>query len=497
VAFLWRRSGAMRIPAPIVGACAALVLAFAYSLLAGWSIPTQRACWMVFAVMGARMMRGHMPFWDRWGFALLIILVADPFAPLSIGFWLSFGAVGWLVLGSVTMAHWPRWTRLGVTSLVAALGMLPMTAYFFEQSTLISPIANLIAIPWMSFLIVPIALLGTILLPFPWLSELCLAFAGVQLQALEVVLGFFARHPIAVGYFSAPSLWCVVIATIGALLLCRGRWWAISCFVPLFLAQAPAVPPQGCRLTMLDVGQGLAVVVETAHHVLVYDTGPRYGYHSDAGARILVPFLRHQGQHRVDRLVLSHLDMDHIGGAPSLLAAIPVDSIMSAQPYPNATLCRQGQRWEWDGVVFEFLHPAYVPATMKKNNSSCVLAIQVGAERILLPGDIEASVEQRLVAQYETQLASSFLFIPHHGSRSSSSPAFLQAVHPVYSLLSMGYHNRYGHPHAEVLARYTNASIAVHSTVAQGAVQVDFQAEHAPQIRAWREITPHYWRSKG
>ncbi|NDD67742.1 DNA internalization-related competence protein ComEC/Rec2, partial [bacterium] len=387
---------------------------------------------MVLVWMGAELFEGEVSFWTRWGFALFLVLLCDPFAPLSVGFWLSFSAVAWLVLSAHRLSQAKRFQWIG-TPWIAALGLFPLTIYFFAQSTLISPVANTLAIPWVSFLILPSALLGTLLLPIAPLSHGCIAFANWNLAALETMLQWCAAHPLWTGYFSTPSIPAVILASIGAVWLCApsgvpGRLWAWACFLPLCCTTVVSVPMQAVRCTILDVGQGLAVVVETARHVLVYDTGPRYGGGHDAGQQILVPFLRYQGRHHVDRLILSHLDMDHIGGAPALLAALPVDWVESGQPYAVGGLCQQGAAWDWDGVHFKFLHPVQPVISKKKNNSSCVLLIEVGSQRILLPGDIEAAVEQQLIRDWGENLRSTVLVVPHHGSRTSSSVAFIDMV---------------------------------------------------------------------
>jgi competence protein ComEC len=274
------------------------------------------------------------------------------------------------------------------------------------------------------------------------------------------------------------------------------RWLGAVWLLPVFLVR-PATPAPGeAWLTLLDVGQGLSAVVQTTGHTLVYDTGARLGTRFDAGRAVLVPFLRHAGHGSVDTLVVSHGDNDHIGGSASLLAAMPVHNILSSVPerLPAAEPCLAGQRWAWDAVQFEMLHPAPDDA-LHGNNRSCVLRVLTRHGRMLLPGDIGARAEHHLLLEREGRLPAEVLVVPHHGSRSSSTPGFIQTVRPQLALLAIGHRNRYRHPHPEVVARYRELGIALDDTASAGAIHVQFQPG-GPQVSRFRATHRRYWHGR-
>jgi competence protein ComEC len=288
---------------------------------------------------------------------------------------------------------------------------------------------------------------------------------------------------------------------VGAALLLapRGipaRWLGLVWLLPMFLVR-PALPAPGeARVTLLDVGQGLAVVVQTAGHTLVYDTGARLSARFDAGRAVVVPYLRHAGVTRVDTLIVSHGDNDHIGGSASLLAAIPVTQVLSSVPerLENAKACRNGQSWEWDGVHFAMLHPA-AGSRLEGNNRSCVLRVESRFGQALLPGDIAAKAERELLLRAEEQLRADILVVPHHGSKSSSTESFLDAVRPRVALLPAGYLNRYKHPHPRVVARYRERGIALEDSATAGAITVEL-GNRGLQLTRYRETQRRYWQGE-
>jgi competence protein ComEC len=322
------------------------------------------------------------------------------------------------------------------------------------------------------------------------------------------VLGALSESGVAVWESHAPPVWAVTMALSGVvwLLLPRGfpaRWIGVALFVPLFAARPQPVEHGALRLTVLDVGQGLAVVAQTRRHALLYDAGPDYGGDADAGSRIVVPFLRAAGVSRLDGLVLSHDDVDHIGGAASVLQSVPVGWVASSLASDHSLRaagvtflrCVDGQRWEWDGVRFDMLHPApgEHPRRRHDNDSSCVLKVTTASGTVLLPGDIESRTEAQLVARAGERLRTTFLIAPHHGSRTSSSELLLDALQPSAVAFTAGYRNRFGHPKAEVMERYRVRDVDMLRSDRDGALLVDF-AHGRMTVTRWRQAERRYWR---
>lgn len=501
----WRRTPrlALRVPAQKAMAAAGFLAAFAYALLAGFEVPAQRTLTML-AVVAAALWTGRNLAASRvLAAALLLVLLLDPWAVLAAGFWLSFGAVGLLFYvgsGRLTDQHWlAAWGR---AQWAVTIGMVPALLALFQQFSLISPLANAIAIPLVSLVITPLALLGT--LPF---TDPLLWLAHGLLDGLMALLAWLAASDWAVWQQQAPPAWTVVSGLLGVgwLMLPRGfpaRWLGAFAMLPLVLVAAPR-PEQGSAwVRVLDVGQGLAVHVQTAGHDLLYDAGPAYSADADAGDRVIVPYLRAVGVRRLDMLMISHQDKDHEGGAAAVMAAVPTALLTSslpdghplrAQGLPQQR-CLDGQRWEWDGVAFEVLHPtaADYERGAKSNESSCVLKVNTTHGSLLLTGDIDARTEAMLLARHGGALAADVLVPPHHGSRSSSSPAFVGGVSPQLTLFSAGYRNRFGHPAGEVLARYEASGIDMHRTDREGALAVRLgtgdlavESERAQRRRYW------------
>jgi len=480
--FLWRRVGtlALWLAAPEAGAIAALVGGLLYSAMAGFSLPTQRALIMIAVAMIALLFRRELKPFNALSIALIIILVLDPLAILSSGFWLSFGAVSVIIYGvSSRLKIKSLWWRVGRVQWVVTMGLLPLTLLFFQQASLGGLGANVVAIPWVGFVVVPLTLAGTLLVAIsPYSAAILLKLAAMSLNWLWLLLTKLGNLPHFVWYHTLSNPLVFIAAVIGILLLIapRGlpaRWLGILWLVPLFLIK-PARPENGTVwLTLLDVGQGLSAVIQTHNHTLVYDTGPRFSESFNAGDAVLIPFLRYRGVSKIDTLVISHGDSDHIGGAHPLLKSIPADLVLTSVPdrfpHQHTKLCRKGQHWEWDGITFKMLFP--VPAFMNKNNNkSCVLAIRAGNNQILLTGDIEAPAERYLVRHERSELKSTILIAPHHGSITSSTVPFVNAVDPKYVLFPVGYRNRFHFPSQVVLDRYRRVGAQVFRTDGGGAV---------------------------
>ncbi len=503
----WSRCGrfAAVLPASRAAALLAIGAALCYAYLSGFGIPARRALVMVTIFMLALLTNRNAPFLRVIGIAALVTLLIDPLSVLSVGWWLSFWAVlliAWMNSGRCGQAGFVRrWVLMHV---VLALGMLPLLLVFFKQASLIAPLANMIAVPLVGLLVVPLALFAVLL--FIFTEPLGIGLLEVAAALIEVfwpALQWLASLQHAEWTQHQPQGWTLLPAISGMALLLMprgipGRAAGLVLLLPLLLVR-PAQPGQGeVRITLLDVGQGLAAVVQTASHVLVYDAGPRFSDSFDTGQAVVVPFLRREGVRQLDTLVVSHGDNDHIGGVASLLKAFPVRRILSSVPGQlparRATFCRRGDQWQWDGVRFTVLHPAAQSAG-SGNNGSCVLHIEAaGGGRLLLTGDIEQVAEQQLLREQRDRLGAEVLVVPHHGSNTSSSAAFIAAVAPSIALFPTGYLNRYRMPRPEVLARYQAAGVNYLETGRHGALTVRFSAQDArPQLTAWREQQPRYW----
>ena len=497
---LWRRSPTLvlRLPAQRAAILAGLLAALVYTLLAGFAVPAQRTLYML-GVAAAAQFAGRLVAPSRTlCLALLVVLAVDPWAVLAAGFWLSFGAVGALLyVGSATVPAGYGWReRLrtwGVVQWTATLASLPVLLLIFQQFSLVSPLANALAIPVISFVVTPLALFAAVL---PWwpLLELAHAVLGV----LMAFLAWCAAWP--VWQAAAPPLWAGIAAGLGVAicLLPRGvpgRLLGIPLLVPALFWPAERPPEGAAAITVLDVGQGLATVVRTRDHVLVYDPGPLYSAESDAGQRVVVPYLRALGVDRVDVLVITHRDSDHAGGAASVRAALPVGRILASTGEPGAERCAAGQAWTWDGVGFTMLHPdaADYGNERKANNLSCVLRVEAGGRRMLLTSDIEARDEALLLARAGGELAADVLLVPHHGSRTSSTPEFIAAVDAREAVIPVGYRNRFGHPKAEVVERHAAAGSRLWRTDRDGSVTIYLGPDGAVP-EAWRQVRRRYWQ---
>jgi len=496
-----------RVPAQIPAAIAAIFAALIYALLAGFSIPTQRAFIMVCVVMFSLIQRRSIRPSNVLAFSLLVILIFDPMSVLDIGFWLSFGAVATILFAATgrikSASSIKSWGRI---QFVIAIGMLPLMLLFFQRVSVVAPIANLLAVPWVSFVTVPVTLFATSLLDVaPSLSTWLLGIATDSLAILWYVLEKLAAQSWSVVDTSAPLAWTLIPASLGAfyLLMPRGmpaKWLALLLFLPALLITRQSPDVGELRMTLIDVGQGLSVLLQTKQHSLIFDTGPRYSSSFDAGEKIVLPFLKHHGINSLDALVVSHGDNDHSGGANAILNNISVKRIYSGanpQRWHNteAMVCQAGQSWQWDNVRFEILHPQ-AEMTIGGNNQSCVLQVRVGKTVVLLPADIEQRAETKLIERYGEKLRSNVLVAPHHGSKTSSSQSFISTVSPDIILIANGYRNRYRFPHARVIKRYENKQISWLETQNSGAISLIVTPSGISQPTRWREKLRRYWHSQ-
>ena len=506
VAWVWRRRPrlALALPTPKAAAAAAFLTALGYTLLAGFAVPAQRTLYMI-AVVAAALWLDRMQSSSRvLALALAVVLLADPWAVVSPGFWLSFAAVAVMLYVGVSTLREEHWALAwGRVQWAITIGLAPLLLVLFQQVSAVSPVANAIAIPVVSFVVTPLALLAAVT-PGAWLAEL----AHTVLLALMPVLAWLARLPGATWQSHAPPLWTAALALAGIAwwLAPRGvpaRYAAPLLLLPMFAVQPPGPDAGTAWITFLDVGQGLAVLVRTSDHALLYDAGPAYGPDADAGNRVVVPFLRGEGFARLDALLITHDDADHSGGAVSVMRTIPVDvlwsSLADAHPArgfaPVRLPCRAGAEWQWDGVRFELLHPAadsYADPWLKSNSRSCVLRVTTRHGAALLTGDIEER-DERLLLAAGGALEAATLLAPHHGSGTWSSAAFLGAVGPAHAVFTVGYRNRFGHPKDAVLERYLAAGASIWRTDRDGAVTVKL-GESGTTIERYREAHPRYWR---
>jgi len=520
VSWLWRRSFftaaqlPLRLPAQKVASLAGAAVALLYVLLAGFGVPAQRTFYML-AVVAAAVWFGRIASISHvLCLALGIVVLLDPWAMLWPGFWLSFGAVAAILYAcSGRLGEQLRGWRAGLllaarTQWAVTVGLAPLTLLLFGQVSLVSPLANAVAIPVISLFVTPLALVGSIL-PSP-LADLALGAAHLAIVLLAWPLQWLAAPELAVWTAPAPAPWMLALALAGTawMLAPRGwpqRWAGLAAWTPL-LAQLPTTPPEGqFHVTAFDVGQGMALLVETHRHRLLYDTGPQYAPGASGATRVILPYLRGRGIKALDMLVVSHSDLDHVGGADALLRSVQVTELNSSLPDGHALprlakrerRCAAGQAWAWDGVRFEMLGPgpaSYGDRRLKANARSCVLRISAGGRAILLAGDIEAAQEAALLRDDPERLRADVLLAPHHGSGTSSTEAFLRAVGPSVGIFQVGHRNRYRHPQKQVLERYATLGIDRLRTDQQGAITLRFGP--APDVASYRATHARYWHGR-
>lgn len=592
-AWCWRRSRILPIylPAPTLGWLIGWLVALIYALLAGFQIPARRAFIMLSVVIVAHLSGRITNSIVVLCWALFIVLLFDPWAVLSAGFWLSFAAVAAILFcgknrlsqgtmddidqhtqsidtaqqmtPSVNMIeriatprknkkrvhcivqHWGRLRQASKIQLAVSLVLIPLTALFFGQIALLAPFANAIAIPAFSFLITPLALLGA--LAPPWLAPYLLGIAHRMIEGVAAILQYLSTWPWAVWTVSVPPSWVMVLSVCGtvcflysghapsirrqnnsiklegnAFIALTGwigqsksalyirRLVGLLCLLPLFLYK-PSLPALGeFRATILDVGQGGAIFIQTAKHTLLYDSGPGYPGGGDAATRVILPYLQAQGIKQLDKLLISHQDLDHSGGMKTILRHLSVSEVSSSiasdhpllqfarmQSVPH-TPCEVGQSWEWDGVWFQILHPV-AHAQGRANALSCVLRVTTAHQALLLPGDIEQSQEADMLARSRLRddahaIQANILVMPHHGSRTSSSAEWLDAVQPKVAVAQVGYRHRFGHPHVDVVARYDARGIQLLRSDVHGAIEIQSRGSHLDWA-SWRQLHRRYWHT--
>ncbi|MCU7836029.1 MAG: DNA internalization-related competence protein ComEC/Rec2 [gamma proteobacterium symbiont of Taylorina sp.] len=525
----------MRIPAYYAASIAALLAAVVYAALAGFSIPTQRALTMLLVVFIALMLKREIAPAYVLSSALLMVLIIDPLSPLSLGFWLSFSAVAIIIFLlssrlSINTERLSKLFQLGKIQLAIFIGLLPLMMLLFHQFSLISPLANLIAVPLMSLIIVPMTLLASALLfIIEPLGILLFEMLKWPIDTLFWYLEQMSLFPVNYYYLSEISLLSIMLVFIACfwLLMPTGwpaRWSGLILLLPAFMLSAAEesaeIPAGEVAIDVLDVGQGLSVVLRTRHHSLLYDTGDKFSPQFNMADMVSIPFLRIKGIDQIDKLVISHSDRDHAGSFAEL-QKLSIKQILSgeaqkiknkyqqyfskgASSYINDVLveqCHQGQQWQWDGVKFEILSPLQSLSTITKakpkaNNQSCVILVTtISNQKILLTGDIEKTVEKQLLRNYP-ELKANILLVPHHGSKTSSSNAFLDKIRPEIALFSYGYRNRFHHPANRVVQRYKKRKIKLYTT-SNGAIEMRRDSDnYSWLIVQYRIKNRRFWHRK-
>jgi competence protein ComEC len=510
-------------PAQKAAAIASLLAALFYSALAGFSVPTQRTLVMVLVGCLSLLFEKPLLSWQTFCIALLAVIFWDPLATLTAGFWLSFGAVGFILLNSSgrlafsnkdqiddETQSWPNRIKKTLSSAfhtqkAVFLGLIPLSLVFFDGFSLISPLANAFAIPIVSFIVVPLALLGVVIQSISNSFALLLwKIAAITTSALLSVLHFLAQLLMAFVYVPSHND-LLLFSSFIAIFIFITRiipYWYLSgiAFVALFLAKPEAVKSKEVKISLLDVGQGLSVVIQTQHHTLLYDTGASFLNGGSFAESVVVPFLKKQAIQSLDVMVLSHADNDHAGGVRDIFSHRYNPLVYkNAENYPMLTsqkgeLCQNGTKWDWDGVSFEFVNPLVELIDIKRNDKSCVLRVTIGKYSILLPGDIERLAERTMIDNAIEKLPATILIAPHHGSRTSSSEAFLSSVAPEMILISAGYRNQYRLPSKMVLARYEKWQIPYLETAKLGTITILLNQDNGIYLVSnYREKHPHYW----
>lgn len=528
--WLWRRSVRLTLllPARKAAALVALLVALAYALLSGFAVPAQRTVYMVGAVAAALWLNRNFSPAQILSIALLGVLIPEPWSILSPGFWLSFGAVALILYVTAYRRKPSHAQREGDGKAVGhpsayplrvmveyarmqwalTIGLVPMLLALFQQVSLVSPIANAFAIPLVSLVVVPLTLLGAVLPPYFSIWGAPLWFAHTVMAWTMSLLEWLNSLPQAVWTQHAPPAWSIAAGMLGAamILLPRGfpaRWLGFAMMLPMFLNAPPEPAEHSVRLIIFDVGQGLAVAAQTRHHTLLYDAGPDFSGGADSGNRILIPSLRAMGIRKLDGLILTHDDTDHTGGAASVMQAMPIDWLSSSLPEGHPLLqtltdkrrCMDGQTWQWDGVLFEILHPdkaSYALANISDNDRGCVMRISIADQHILLTADIEKASESELLGEHRDELPAALLVVPHHGSMTSSGKEFIAAVKPRYVVFTTGYRNRFGHPKRKIVQRYADSGAELLRSDQDGAILVEMNDEGL-QVERYRKTHGHYW----
>jgi competence protein ComEC len=511
--FAWAGASLVRLPmaqrcrltAPDLRAVFGMSAAVGYSLLAGMSVPTQRTLIMLAVYFGASLLRRETNVWHSFGLALLLVLMLDPFAPLAVGAWLSFGAVAVILLNQHgRLASGPTWREFLNMQAVVTVGLVPLLLSSFGSLSLVSPWVNLLAIPVFTAVLVPLVLVGCgLLLLQPAAGAWWLHWLARLLDVVYAALQWAADLSWASWYAPQAAPWAMGLLVFGTLLMVLPWLWTLRltgalCCLPALAWRAPLLPDGAYTMTTLDVGQGLAVVIQTRSHVLLYDAGPKFQSGRDTGELVILPYLHAMGIGSLDMVVASHGDDDHVGGLKTVLHGLPVRAVL---PGPSVQLdqpiteyCQRGQHWQWDGVQFEVLHPGPEHAEESDNNRSCVVRIASASGSVLLLGDIEKRIELGMVAAGLIK-PTTIVEAAHHGSRSSSTEALITAAQAQWVMVSAGYRNRWDFPKPEVIERWQVAGTAMAVTSQSGAITAALLPGQPITVARYRQVHRRYWQT--
>ena len=494
IKWLWSRSGllCLWVPAARVASICALLMAYVYALLAGFGVPAERALIACFFVLIRYVGQVRYSVWQSWRYALMGVLLHEPHSVLMPGFYLSFLAVAILIFLNQRIV-WCGFRKMLALQAGCLLGLMPLTLYWFSYGSVNGMLANLVAIPWVSFLIVPMALLVALLCSWCSLAPLEYglhqAVQGLLIFLTWVDAGSFLNISVSFSNLLQPLLCMLAMAVFLLVPLPLIRWLLLGLVVTVFLPSQPTIKPGEVQIDVLDVGQGLSVVVRTAAHLLIYDTGTQQFHASDMASLVILPYLKHQRMKQADLVVISHPDLDHRGGLATLESHIHVRQLVTDDPgfYHRGLSCHEYPQWTWDNVSFRFF--SLPDHTKKRNNRSCVLKIATDGGQMLLTGDIEKIAETYLVDHYGSALFSTVLLVPHHGSKTSSSTLLLKQVLPRFAIVSTGFDNRYHFPHPQAMHRYQQQGIPVYDTQSCGMARVRLGKDAQIRPRCYRSRT--------
>lgn len=489
MSWLWSRMGVLSLywPAPKTASAVSLAIAFTYTLLSGFAVPAQRAFLASTFMLLRYFCNQRFSVWQAWRYALLAVLVFEPHSVLSAGFYLSFIGVAILVLVNQRVMVLGMRKRLAL-QLACITGMMPLTLFWFSYGAVSGIIANIFAIPWVELWIVPLGLVVT-LLPQCALTQAMMLALKSSVSLLLYYLNWvdsFSILNLTFSFHQITSPLALMLALCVVLFL-PARGLILPVAVMVFAAIIPyqlKTNPGSARIDVLDVGQGLSVAIHTAHHTLLYDTGVKFFQGSDMGKIAIIPYLKAFGVKKIDKIIISHPDLDHRGGLQSIENSFPVQELIVDDPefYKRGRPCHTYPSWTWDGVTFRFFSLNH--SLNKKNNHSCILQISTRSGQVLLTGDIEREAEAYLVSTYGHALASTFMVIPHHASKTSSTSSFIEQVSPTYAIVSYGFDNRYHFPHQQALENYHKRQIPILNTVDCGMITIkldDTGNEYKPE----------------
>ena len=491
---------ALTVPWPHTCAWVSIISSFLYTAIAGFAIPTVRTALMIAVLMLAKVLYRHVSSIHAVAISLFFILLWEPFSILSAGFWLSFSGV-LLLIAFMPNTNKPNKIIAFIRAQwVVSLGLLPLSIGFFSQTTIIGPLVNLIAIPWISLVVVPMALLGVL---FSWIPPLAVLFWNCAYQCMYgfwIVLEYLQKMHWASINIAQVNIITITLAIVGVCLCLLpksfpAKYLGVFLILPLFFQANEQIPENSIRLSVIDVGQGLSVLVRTKSHQLLYDTGAGNNSGFSRGTSTLVPALNALQIDYLDKVIISHGDNDHYGGLAGLQKSIHINQLEASRNSIKQSFddCIQGNSWQWDGVRFTYLWPK-LEMSNKKNDQSCVLQIEANGKTVLLTGDISKDSEYALIEQYGNQLQSDIVVVPHHGSKTSSSIDFLNMVKPQIAIVSSGFQNRFNHPNQKIVDRYLNFGVNVVNTADLGWIELQSTSSGWQWKHRERTDNKKYWQ---